>query len=49
LDQELLIEIDTAYKGYDDGNNHYYLEVHDLHSAMLVFVNDMIEVLPMAI
>jgi IS5 family transposase len=24
----------TADKGYDDGDNHYYLEYHQLHSAI---------------
>jgi transposase, IS5 family len=34
LEQALPIKIYTADKGYDDGDNHYYLEVHDLHSAI---------------
>ena len=34
LEQELPLETYTADKGYDDGNNHYYLEVHQLHSAI---------------
>jgi len=34
LEQELPIEIYTADKAYDDGENHYNLEVHGLHSAI---------------
>ncbi len=34
LEQNLPLETYTADKGYDDGANHYYLEVHQLHSAI---------------
>ena len=34
LEQNLPLETYTADKGYDDGSNHYYLEVHQLHSAI---------------
>ena len=30
----LPIAIVTADRGYDDGNNHYFLQLHDLHSAI---------------
>ena len=35
-DLELKIPVDTyaGDKGYDDGDNHYYLEIHGLHSAI---------------
>ncbi len=32
--QGLPVEAYTADKGYDDGHNHFYLEVHGLHSAI---------------
>lgn len=34
LEQELPVEIYTADKAYDDGENHYNLEVRGLHSAI---------------
>ena len=34
LTQQLPVETYTADKAYDDGNNHYNLEVHGLHSAI---------------
>ena len=34
LEQGLGVNTYTADKGYDDGNNHYYLENHQLHSAI---------------
>lgn len=34
LEQGLPLETYTADKGYDDGSNHYYLELHQLHSAI---------------
>jgi len=34
LEQELPVETYTGDKGYDDGNNHYYLELKGLHSAI---------------
>ncbi|MCW4004306.1 MAG: transposase [Candidatus Bathyarchaeota archaeon] len=34
LQQQLPVETYAADKGYDDGNNHYYLEIHGLHSAI---------------
>jgi len=34
LEQELPLEIYTADKAYDDGENHYNLEVRGLHSAI---------------
>jgi IS5 family transposase len=34
LEQKLPLEIYTGDKGYDDGNNHYYLEQLQLHSAI---------------
>jgi IS5 family transposase len=34
LEQGLGVHTYTADKGYDDGNNHYYLEVHKLNSAI---------------
>lgn len=34
LEQKLPVDIYTADRGYDDGNNHYYLEVKGLHSAI---------------
>ena len=34
LDQDLDIDTYTADRGYDDGNNHYYLEYHHLNSAI---------------
>jgi len=34
LEQNLPLETYTADRGYDDGNNHYYLELHHLHSAI---------------
>lgn len=33
-EQDLPLETYTADKGYDDGANHYYLELHQLHSAI---------------
>jgi len=35
-DQQQKLPIDTyaADKGYDDGNNHFYLELKGLHSAI---------------
>jgi transposase, IS5 family len=33
----LPISIVTADKGYDDGNNHYFLELHKLHSAIRLY------------
>ena len=34
LRQGLPVETYAADKGYDDGNNHFYLELHGLHSAI---------------
>lgn len=34
LEQDLPLETYTADKGYDDGGNHYYLDLHQLHSAI---------------
>jgi IS5 family transposase len=34
LQQKLPVTTYAGDKGYDDGNNHYYLEVHGLHSAI---------------
>jgi len=34
IEQKLPVDIYAADKGYDDGNNHYYLETCDLHSAI---------------
>ena len=34
LEQNLVVETYTADRGYDDGNNHYYLEVLHLNSAI---------------
>jgi len=34
LEQGLVVNTYTADKGYDDGDNHYYLEYHQLHSAI---------------
>lgn len=34
LEQKLPLETYTADKGYDDGSNHYYLELQQLHSAI---------------
>lgn len=34
LELDLPVEIVTADKGYDDGENHYYLEIKGLHSAI---------------
>ena len=34
LEQGLSVEIYTADKGYDDGNNHYYLDRRGLYSAI---------------
>jgi IS5 family transposase len=34
LAQGLPVETYAADKGYDDGDNHYYLELHGLHSAI---------------
>lgn len=34
LEQELPLETYTGDQGYDDGNNHYYLEQRQLHSAI---------------
>jgi transposase len=34
LDQNLEVVTYTADRGYDDGNNHYYLEYHHLNSAI---------------
>jgi len=34
LKQELPVKTYAGDKGYDDGNNHYYLEQHELHSAI---------------
>ena len=34
LEQRLPVEIYTADKGYDDGNNHFFLESCGLHSAI---------------
>ncbi len=31
--QNLSVETYAADKGYDDGNNHFYLKVHGLHST----------------
>ncbi len=34
LEQQLPVETYAADKGYDDGNNHFYLEYRRLHSAI---------------
>jgi IS5 family transposase len=34
LEQKLPLETYAGDKGYDDGNNHYYLELRGLHSAI---------------
>ena len=34
LQQRLPVDIYTADKGYDDGNNHYYLDLRGLYSAI---------------
>jgi transposase, IS5 family len=34
LKQRLPVDIYTADKGYDDGDNHYYLDLHSLYSAI---------------
>ena len=34
LEQQLPVETYTADKGYDDGDNHYHLELRGLHSAI---------------
>jgi hypothetical protein len=34
LAQQLPVETYAGDKGYDDGDNHYYLELHGLHSAI---------------
>jgi IS5 family transposase len=34
LEQKLPVEVYTADKAYDDGENHYNLEVRGLHSAI---------------
>jgi len=34
LEQKLPVDTYAADKGYDDGNNHYYLEQRNLHSAI---------------
>jgi IS5 family transposase len=34
LQQQLPVETYTADKGYDDGDNHYHLELRGLHSAI---------------
>jgi IS5 family transposase len=34
LKQQLPVETYAADKGYDDGENHYHLELHGLHSAI---------------
>jgi len=34
LEQNLPVETYAGDKGYDDGNNHYYLELRQLHSAI---------------
>lgn len=34
LKQKLLLDTYAADKGYDDGDNHYYLELRGLHSAI---------------
>ena len=34
LEQKLALETVAADKGYDDSNNHFYLEQHGLHSAI---------------
>lgn len=34
LQQQLPVETYAADKGYDDGDNHYHLELHGLHSAI---------------
>lgn len=34
LKQKLPVETYAADKGYDDGENHFYLELHGLHSAI---------------
>lgn len=39
LSQKLAVDTYTGDKGYDDGNNHYYLEMHGLHSAIRIKKN----------
>jgi IS5 family transposase len=34
LQQQIAVETYAADKGYDDGDNHYHLELHGLHSAI---------------
>ena len=34
LEQKLPVDTYAGDKGYDDGENHYYLEIHGLHSAI---------------
>ncbi|MEA3325999.1 MAG: transposase [Chloroflexota bacterium] len=34
LSQDIPVNTYTADRGYDDGNNHFYLEYHHLHSAI---------------
>jgi len=34
LEQQLPVQTYTGDKGYDDGDNHYHLERHRLHSAI---------------
>jgi hypothetical protein len=34
LAQQLPVNTYAGDKGYDDGDNHYYLELNDLHSAI---------------
>jgi len=34
LQQDLPVDTYAADKGYDDGDNHYYLEIKELHSAI---------------
>jgi len=36
LEQQLPVDTYAGDKGYDDGNNHYYLELRGLHSAIHV-------------
>jgi IS5 family transposase len=36
LEQKLPVDTYTGDKGYDDGDNHYYLELRGLHSAIRV-------------
>jgi IS5 family transposase len=39
LEQKLIVDTYTGDKGYDDGNNHYYLGLHGLHSAIRIKKN----------